>query len=88
MGKILAAEDLIMQALEIILQDGEVLMLGSAMRIVENAAAPNEQNKLIANSFSLQHSVSNSSPPAPTSTPTSSNHPTASTTINLAPMMV
>lgn len=49
----LASEDLILQALEVTLRDREVLTFGNAMRIVEDAAATNKQNRLTANSFSL-----------------------------------
>jgi hypothetical protein len=33
-----------MQALEVTLRDSDVVTLGNAMRIVENATTPNDQN--------------------------------------------
>jgi hypothetical protein len=50
-SKMLALEDLIMQALEVTLWDDKVLILCNAIRIAENVATPNEQNRLTANSF-------------------------------------
>jgi hypothetical protein len=77
MGKMLALEDLILQALEVTLQDREVLTLGNAMGIVKNASVPNELNRLTADLFSLYHPNPTSGPPVPYVTPNpSSEHPT------------
>lgn len=76
-GNILGSKDLIIQALEVTLRDGDTLTLRRAMWIVENVAAPNAQNHLTANSFSQQ--CLNSTPTSSltlTATPaTSSDHP-------------
>jgi hypothetical protein len=50
----ISREDLVLQSLEITLRDGEILTFGNAMRIVENAAIPDVQNRQTANTFSSQ----------------------------------
>jgi hypothetical protein len=57
-GKILVFQDLTMKALKITLHDGKVLILGNTIYIIENAAIPNEQNKLTTNLFLQQYPFS------------------------------
>jgi hypothetical protein len=49
----ISTEDIILKLLEITLKDGEILTLGNAMGVVENAAVPNKQDPKTANTFSF-----------------------------------